>query len=208
MSQTERKRSDGRETMSRIIDFALAEFNKVGPDDFNLDRVLEKSGVSRSSVYHHFGGRNGVIAAVEAKLVEKDVDINNIGLRDFVNVASSATEILEVIKMEIASGSKLEDKETRQRRVRTFAAAQRSGLLNHVLHSKQREATEYLCETLQIATTKRLIKPRVPEMAIAHLMLSLLFGRILVDLVDSENGDQLWTSATMESLEYLLNPQN
>jgi AcrR family transcriptional regulator len=208
MSQTERKRSDGRETMSRIIDFALAEFNKVGPDDFNLDRVLEKSGVSRSSVYHHFGGRNGVIAAVEAKLVEKDVDINNIGLRDFVNVASSATEILEVIKMEIASGSKPKDKETRQRRARTFAAAQRSDLLNNVLHSKQREATEYLCETLQIATTKRLIKPRVPEMAIAHLMLSLLFGRILVDLVDSENGDQLWTGATMESLEYLLNPQN
>ena len=208
MSQNQRKRSDGRETMSRIIDFALTEFNKFGPDNFNLDRVLEKSGVSRSSVYHHFGGRNGVIAAVEAKLVEKDVDLNNIGLREFVNVASRATEVLEVIKMEIAAGSKQEDKETRQRRVRTFAAAQGSDLLNQVLHSKQREATEYLCKTLQIATTKGLIKPRVPEMAIAHLMLSLLFGRILVDLVGSENGDQLWTNATLESLEYLLNPQN
>ncbi len=208
MSQNQRKRSDGRETMSRIIDFALTEFNKFGPDNFNLDRVLEKSGVSRSSVYHHFGGRNGVIAAVEAKLVEKDVDLNNIGLREFVNVASRATEVLEVIKMEIAAGSKQEDKETRQRRVRTFAAAQGSDLLNQVLHSKQREATEYLCETLQIATTKGLIKPRVPEMAIAHLMLSLLFGRILVDLVGSENCDQLWTNATLESLEYLLNPQN
>jgi hypothetical protein len=45
-------------------------------------------------------------------------------------------------------------------------------------------------------------------MAIAQLMLSLLFGRILVDLVDSENGDPLWTQATLDSLEYLLNPQN
>ena len=208
MSDQQRKRSDGRETMSRIMDFALAEFNEVGPDDFNLDRVLEKSGVSRSSVYHHFGGRHGVIAAVEAKLVENDVDLNNIGLREFVNIATSAAEILAVIRMEIAAGSKSEDKETRQRRARTFVAAQRSEFLYEVLQTKQREATEYLSETLQIATARGLIQPRVPEMAIAQLMLSLLFGRILVDLVDSENGDPLWTQATLDSLEYLLNPQN
>ena len=208
MSDQQRKRSDGRETMSRVMKFAMAEFNKVGPDDFNLDRVLEKSGVSRSSVYHHFGGRHGVIAAVEAKLVEKDIDVNNIGLREFVNVANNAQEILAVIKLEITQGSKQEDKVTRQRRVSTFVAAQRSELLYEVLQSKQRQATEYLCETLQIATSRGLIKPRVPEMGIAQIMLSLLFGRILVDLTGDENGDQLWTQATLESLEYLLNPQD
>jgi AcrR family transcriptional regulator len=208
MSDQQRKRSDGRETMSRVMKFAMAEFNKVGPDDFNLDRVLEKSGVSRSSVYHHFGGRHGVIAAVEAKLVEKDIDVNNIGLREFVNVANNAQEILAVIKLEIAQGSKQEDKVTRQRRVSTFVAAQRSELLYEVLQSKQRQATEYLCETLQIATSRGLIKPRVPEMGIAQIMLSLLFGRILVDLVGDETSDQLWTQATLESLEYLLNPQS
>jgi AcrR family transcriptional regulator len=194
--------------MSRVMKFAMAEFNKVGPDDFNLDRVLEKSGVSRSSVYHHFGGRHGVIAAVEAKLVEKDIDVNNIGLREFVNVANNAQEILAVIKLEITQGSKQEDKVTRQRRVSTFVAAQRSELLYEVLQSKQRQATEYLCETLQIATSRGLIKPRVPEMGIAQIMLSLLFGRILVDLVGDETSDQLWTQATLESLEYLLNPQS
>ena len=194
--------------MSRVMKFAMAEFNKVGPDDFNLDRVLEKSGVSRSSVYHHFGGRHGVIAAVEAKLVEKDIDVNNIGLREFVNVANNAQEILAVIKLEIAQGSKQEDKVTRQRRVSTFVAAQRSESLYEVLQSKQRQATEYLCETLQIATSRGLIKPRVPEMGIAQIMLSLLFGRILVDLVGDETSDQLWTQATLESLEYLLNPQS
>jgi AcrR family transcriptional regulator len=208
MRDQQRKRSDGRETMSRVMKFAMAEFNKVGPDDFNLDRVLEKSGVSRSSVYHHFGGRHGVIAAVEAKLVEKDIDVNNIGLREFVNVANNAQEILAVIKLEIAQGSKQEDKVTRQRRVSTFVAAQRSELLYEVLQSKQRQATEYLCETLQIATSRGLIKPRVPEMGIAQIMLSLLFGRILVDLVGDETSDQMWTQATLESLEYLLNPQS
>jgi AcrR family transcriptional regulator len=194
--------------MSRIMEFALAEFNEFGPDDFNLDRVLEKSDVSRSSVYHHFGGRHGVIAAVEAKMVENNVDISNVGLREFVAVTTSAAAILAVIKMEIASGSKAEDKETRQRRARTFVAAQRSEFLYEVLQSKQREAAEYLCETLQIATNRGLIQPRVPEMAIAQLMLSLLFGRILVDLVDNEHGDPLWTQAVLRSLEYLLNPQN
>jgi AcrR family transcriptional regulator len=49
-------RSNGRETMSRILEHARRELDEFGPVKFNIMRVIEESGVSKSSVYHHFGG--------------------------------------------------------------------------------------------------------------------------------------------------------
>ena len=50
--------------MSRILEHARRELDEFGPVKFNIMRVIEESGVSKSLVYHHFGGRDGVISAV------------------------------------------------------------------------------------------------------------------------------------------------
>jgi len=40
-----RKRSDGLETIERVLKVATAELERHGSTDFNLDRVIEKSEV-------------------------------------------------------------------------------------------------------------------------------------------------------------------
>ena len=45
-----RKRSDGIQTMALVKKFARAELDKYGAVKFNLDRVLEKSGVCRGAL--------------------------------------------------------------------------------------------------------------------------------------------------------------
>ena len=67
MTTAKRKRTDGLETIERVIKFAQKEIDKHGSTEFNLDRVIEQSGVSRSSIYHHFGNRAGLIAAVDVR---------------------------------------------------------------------------------------------------------------------------------------------
>ena len=71
MEKTPSKRRDGLRTISRIVEFAAKELDEVGAVQFNLDRVIEKSGVSRGSVYHHFGDRDGLIVAVEVSEIVK-----------------------------------------------------------------------------------------------------------------------------------------
>ena len=51
--------------MERIVEFAERELVEHGVAGFNLTRVIEQSGVSRGSVYHHFINREGTIAAVK-----------------------------------------------------------------------------------------------------------------------------------------------
>ncbi|MFY8238235.1 MAG: TetR family transcriptional regulator, partial [Ilumatobacteraceae bacterium] len=60
-----RKYINGTTTMETLIEFGLRELELVGSIEFNLETVLRESGVSRGSLYHHFGNRLGLIARCE-----------------------------------------------------------------------------------------------------------------------------------------------
>ena len=62
--------ADKKPNRSAILAVAIELLNERGPDGFTIDEVLVRSGTSASSLYHHFGNREGlVLAAQEARYV-------------------------------------------------------------------------------------------------------------------------------------------
>src|SRR6266566_8365174 len=64
------RRSAGRR--SRILEAALACFNERGFTATTIEEICQRSGASVGSVYHHFGGKEGLAAALYVE-----------GLRDY-----------------------------------------------------------------------------------------------------------------------------
>lgn len=207
MTSERKKRSDGLETMDRLIEFAEIELNEVGPVRFNLISVLEKAGVSRSSAYHHFGDREGVIAAVETKHHIQSMRQTNEILRATVETSTDPAAILKSIKFHFGNEGGSVGRHGRQRRVYTLAASQSSPLLRQRLRDEQCSVADYLAQTIEIARKKGFIKPELSDLAIAHVMLSLLFGRVLVDLADRDGDDDEWLGGTIAVMENLLRVQ-
>src|SRR6266566_5134063 len=56
------RRSAGRR--SRILEAALACFNERGFTATTIEEICQRSGASVGSVYHHFGGKEGLAAAL------------------------------------------------------------------------------------------------------------------------------------------------
>ena len=208
MTDVTRKRSDGLETIEKVVRFARKELESVGPVKFNLLKVIERSGVSRSSIYHHFGDREGVIAAVQSRDVVDDVAAVNKALRDLVQKTESASEAIKVIEFYLGSESGDNGEGRRSRRISTLMAAESSPALMQVLQDNQRNAVVYLTETFDIAKERGLIDPVAPTEGIAHFVLSLLLGRILVDITKDPGADQLWRDTVMTSLNQLVRPKN
>ncbi|CAN5553682.1 hypothetical protein BH10ACT1_BH10ACT1_13210 [soil metagenome] len=48
-----------------LLDTAVAMLEERGPDGFKVDDVLIESGTSSSSLYHHFGSREGLLDAAQ-----------------------------------------------------------------------------------------------------------------------------------------------
>lgn len=65
------KRLSGEEARARILDAAEEQLRAAGPNGLRLDDIAKAIGVSRQAVLHHFGTRDGLIAAVVHRALER-----------------------------------------------------------------------------------------------------------------------------------------
>ncbi|THV33610.1 TetR/AcrR family transcriptional regulator [Glycomyces buryatensis] len=61
------KQARGKETVARLLDAAMEVYGERGPEGFTMTAVIERSGVSVGSLYHHFGSFSGLAAALYAR---------------------------------------------------------------------------------------------------------------------------------------------
>lgn len=190
--------------MARVLEVARHELNEVGAVQFNILRVIENAGVSRSSVYHHFGGRDGVIAAVEVQRLVGEMRSLNDAIRDLVSTANSASEVLGVIKAVLTDASSPDGRKQRAHRIGVMAAAQNIKVLAETLTDEQTRGDEHLAETLRLASERGLIRGVSNPLGVAHFISSLFIGRTIVDVMDDDEADNDWIDTTMDVLDYLL----
>ncbi len=65
-----RKRLSGEEARQRILDAADEELRRSGPDALKLTTLAKELGVSHQAILHHFGSRDGLVAAVVRRALE------------------------------------------------------------------------------------------------------------------------------------------
>ena len=194
--------------MERLLVFAERELNEVGSVKFRVGRVLENAGVSKSSAYHHFGSRDGLIAAVEMRTVSQQIELNNTIIRQFIESAPATQSASEFLRLLVDTSANVEGIEARKRRAATLVSAQDSPALARIIGETQRDGAEYLAATLQIAVDRGWMNPVVPLIGIAHWILASVFGRILVDYAEDPIANQGWAEAGYVSLSALMRPNS
>ena len=208
MTEPRPTRVDGRETIDRLLEFAERELNEVGAVRFQLSRVLNAAGVSKSSAYHHFGSREGILAAVEMKMVTEQVVNNNKLIRAYVESLPADQSATEFLRLLVTSSRDNAGVEARRRRATTLVAAQSSPLLAEIVRDTQREGADYLVGTLEIVVERGFVSPTAPLRGIAHWIISSTFGRILIDFAADTAVDEDWEEVTFLALCALLRPNS
>ncbi len=197
-----RKRSDGIQTMALVKKFARAELDKYGAVKFNLDRVLEKSGVSRSSVYHHFGSRDGLIATLEVDRGLEDTLKEMEILRSFLLGSDKFEQVMGYIEIALTADDDKAARLRRRRRVALLAASEHNKALASSLANAQSKGTAHLAETLQMMKDRGIINPSGSLSGIASAFQSLLLGRVYADITEADQGD--WVQAALISIRAML----
>lgn len=207
MGEQLRKRSDGLATIQVVIRHARVEMESSGPVKFNLDRVIESSGVARSSVYHHFGSRAGLIATLELEHWVEQQAAELRGMRKFLLEASDMEEVLAAVEFALKIDGDRAGRERRLRRITSLVAADGIPALATTLREQQVRGTNHLAETLRMMSDRGVISPELDLVAIAYFIQSNLVGRVLVDVGDEPGVDDKWVDVVVSTLRYLLSPK-
>lgn len=66
--------SDTRDTRTRLLEAALAVFERHGFDGYTVHAVVAESSISLGSLYHHFGSMDGLSAALYSRCMGSLLD--------------------------------------------------------------------------------------------------------------------------------------
>lgn len=194
-------RSDGRETAERVLNVALAELDSHGAVNFSLDRVIEESQVSRSSIYHLFGSRAGVIAHAEARAVAQDVSDGAHLLRNLAEKVESREQLATMIDAWLKGAMSPVRVRQRARRIANIAASQADSHLRQVLHRQIHDVSAVWVETYEILLRRKLVEiPKVDLLALAIAVQGVYLGGILVDIYDDTKVANGWSDVVAELL--------
>jgi len=188
--------------------YGREELERAGAVAFNLDTVLRKSKVARSSLYHHFTNREGFIIAleIESSLSRQMQELELI--RAFFETATSTEQIVQAIKVGLVMAGSREGQVRREHRVESLAAAMRSKKLHKLLADAQLVGTDHLKDTFQAAEKRGVISLRAPIDGVAYVIQSLFVGRTLVDLIEDQRVDADWVEAATITIRHLLGGTN
>lgn len=198
------KRADGIETVALVKKFAIKELEKYGSVQFNLDRVLRQSGVSRGSVYHHFGSRDGLISALEMELsLSKMLEELSV-IRQLVEAATTKKEMLDTFAIGFTTGDSVAARQRRIRRIASIAASEKNRALTTALRDAQIAGTAEFAKILTLAEQKGFVRLASTPEGTAYLLQSMLLGRILVDLSNSQEMQDAWLESSLVAIKSLL----
>ncbi len=198
-----RKRADGRATMRALLAAAHREVEKHGLIDFNLDRVLADAGAARSSLYHHFGSREALIAAVEfetaARTLQAEMDL----MRVVILSAKSVDDVIALLEAGLRGDGGAASRARRIRRIEQLVIASRSKALVDIVAAAQRVGTKHLADTLTMAAEKGIIAPRIDTMALSMWLQTHFVGRNVLDVLDDPAVEAEWITGVVEAARHL-----
>jgi AcrR family transcriptional regulator len=187
-------------TKTRLIETTAELLDNQFPQDIQVDEILEKSGISKGSLYHHFEDLGELLEAGQVFKYAAWVD-RSIGL--IVPVLSSAKsrdDIIEGLRVLTKYTQSAEYRATRFYRARTLANSETSERFKIALGTEQERLTAALEDLVAEAKNKGLFKEHLNNRVIAIFIQSYTLGKIVDDIVPEPISQENWDNFVLEML--------
>jgi AcrR family transcriptional regulator len=198
------KRSDGIETMARLMKQARIELAKNGVDNFDVEAVLEGAEAARSSLYHHFGSKFDLIYTAQLEELAESLGNDNQLFRYLVETSESEEDFFNKLAELMRATSTKEFVEFRRSRIQVLASATHNHKLAEAIRIAQVEGNLYFTDSLEILRTRGWINPQHDLHAVTYMIQGLLFGHIMLDFSQLPELEEGWVEVATQTIVNLV----
>jgi AcrR family transcriptional regulator len=187
-------------TKARLIETTATLLEAQFPDTIQVDEILEKSGISKGSLYHHFEDLGELLEAAQVERYAEWVD-RSIGLlTPVLSQAKTRDDIIEGLRRATIYTQSAEYKGARFQRTRTLANAETSPRFQKALGLEQERLTAALEDLVQEAKNKGLFKEELDARVVAVFIQSYTLGKIVDDIAPNPMGQENWVNFIVNML--------
>ena len=169
-------------TKAKLLDTAVSLIDEFGPIGFTVDALLERSGISKGSLYHHFVDFSDVIEQAQVIRFSRYIDADIRTLFEMLASANSGAELRERFESLVLATSHPSRGDARSDRATILGLARHSKNFAEALGREQQRVTDALADIAREAQEKGFIRKDVDVRVLATFVQTYTLGFVLNDI--------------------------
>lgn len=187
-------------TKTRLIETTADLLENQFPQDIQVDEILEKSGISKGSLYHHFEDLGELLEAAQVSRYASWVDRSITLIVPVLSSAKTREDLIEGLKVLTKFTQSPEYRVNRFTRARTLANSEASVRFQKALGLEQERLTSALQDLVEEAKNKGLFRAHLNSRVVAVFIQSYTLGKIVDDTVSNPLEQENWDDFIMDML--------
>ena len=188
-------------TKARLVETAAEILGSRKPQEIQVDEILEKSGISKGSLYHHFEDLAELLEHAQVLRYSQWVDRSIAIIIGELGAAKTKEDIIASLKKVTIYTQSPDYRATRFERARTLANSELSPRFQKALGAEQDRLTSALEDLVIEAQNKDLFKKELDARVAAVFIQSYTLGKIVDDIVPAPINAENWNEFILHMLK-------
>jgi AcrR family transcriptional regulator len=181
-------------TKAKLVEATSKLLRTVDRAHLTSDMILEESGISKGSLYHHFQDLEELIEAALIQRYARWVDVSIESMTQLLTSATSSDDIFVGLQEVTKRTQSEEYKPERQNRIDVLSRAGGSARFGKLLGEEQQRLTDALTDLIREAQERGFYKREVDARAIAVFIQAYTVGKIVDDFNVNKVDPDAWTN--------------
>ena len=193
-------------TVDLVLKAVIRRLEESGESHLTIDDILLETGVSKGSLYYHFGDREGLIYAARIAQYSTYLQNDSEELRSGLLTCTTFEQFVEnLLGLTILSMQK-NDRKIRAMRLNTISSAYGRPDLWYALQEKQHQYTNAITEVFQYGQKMGWVRTDITAHALGVFVQGHALSRILVDLDHNELEAESWVKVMKLTFDVIFTP--
>ena len=180
------------ETKERLIHTTVTLMDELPVESISSALVLERSGISKGSMYHFFDDFSDLLDAAYARRFSYLVKVSADYIQSILDDSQSAEEFFQKLRILTIRTQSRDRSSTRFERARILARAETSERFRKTLGEIQQELTDHMAHTIILGQEKGWITQKYEARTISVFIQAYTLGRLVDEIVEKHMNDDDW----------------
>ena len=189
-----RNASTSKITKEKLISAVTELLNDHFPEQITGEMILEKSSVSRGSLYHHFDDVSDLMEQALVRKFASHVDESNKALTTLIEDSASGEEMLTNLLSVTRVIHSPENSSNRIFRARIISLAESNERLTQLLSKEQKRLTDTIIGLFKKAQDKGWMKKDFDPAIASIFIQAYTLGRVIDDIAEEKIDPDAWNA--------------
>lgn len=188
-------------TKRLLVDTTSKLMDVKAPEDISVDEVLQISGVSKGSMYHHFEDLSELIETAQIARYSHWVDISIVNMTDVVRSAITKDDLYKSLSAVTQNTQSAKRRSSRIERAAALSRRNASPRYIEMLGKESDRLAEGIADLAREAQEKGLFTKSLSSYAIALFVQAYTLGKIVDDYSFKPVPDEEWNELIMSVIK-------